>query len=671
MPRINNPYERRHIAHLAQYAKQIDAIYRTAVQEAAAIAALISDFESSRVFSFNDYPITHQRIQSLLSRLNKSTETAIVNGINAEWTLANNKNNELSQLVFGNNTGRLTPAQYRRYFSTNDNARQAFLQRKEQGLNLSERVWQYTNAFRREIELGLDIGLRNGLSADEMSRELRQYLKYPDKLFRRVRDEHGNLVLSKRAAEFHPGQGVYRSSYKNARRLAVTETNIAYRTADYERYQQLDFVVGIEIRLSNNHTCNGLPLYDICDELCGRYPKDFKFTGWHPHCRCHVVSILKTEEELMRENEAILAGKEPTEESVNRVADVPQNFRDWVKNNADRIKNARSIPYFMKDNGTIEKGLFTLKEFGKQSVLVETSGTAGMSDLDNEIAARRGLMQLWDARMKGWLNMEIDLDDIDNDIELGDLDIANARIQTLLKSVERHENRTSDDIRRIQDLADERRYGNAYVENVHKIENALGIKRGKRMTHEQANTGRVNPNYGQKGFGDNCSTCSATYILRTMGLNVEAKANIVANPKVQALSQGMETWRKWENGEAAHISMKSWMDAKGYSRMTAARYTDFIKETVTEEGIYEFNVGYKGHGGHSTLIRRLKDGTIELIEQQTTSRKTLAQLLNELTATPHQIKYKGKVYPSEVRGIMRVDTARFNWLYADIVKIVK
>ena len=363
MSRITNPYERRHIAHLAQYAKQIDAIYRTAVQEAAAIAAIISDFESSRLFSFNDYPVTHQRVQSLLSRLNKSTETAIVNGINAEWTLANNKNNELSQLVFGNNVGRLTPAQYRRYFSTNDNARQAFLQRKEQGLNLSERVWQYTNAFRREIELGLDIGLRNGLSADEMSRELRQYLKYPDKLFRRVRDEHGNLVLSKRAAEFHPGQGVYRSSYKNARRLAVTETNIAYRTADYERYQQLDFVVGIEIRLSNNHTCNGLPLYDICDELCGRYPKDFKFTGWHPHCRCHVVSILKTEEELMRENEAILAGEEPTEESVNRVADVPERFREWVKNNADRIKHARSIPYFMQDNGTIEKGVFTLKEF--------------------------------------------------------------------------------------------------------------------------------------------------------------------------------------------------------------------------------------------------------------------------------------------------------------------
>lgn len=59
------------------------------------------------------------------------------------------------------------------------------------------------------------IDLRIGLSADEMTRELRQFLVHPDKLFRRVRDEHGNLVLSKRAAEFHPSQGVYRSPYQN------------------------------------------------------------------------------------------------------------------------------------------------------------------------------------------------------------------------------------------------------------------------------------------------------------------------------------------------------------------------------------------------------------------------------------------------------------------------
>ena len=104
--------------------------------------------------------------------------------------------------------GKLSQAQYRRYFSTNDEAREAFIQRKTNGLNLSDRVWNYTNQFKEEIELGLDVSLRNGVSAEEMTKELRQYLKFPDKLFRRVRDEHGVLQLSKRAAAFHPGQGV-------------------------------------------------------------------------------------------------------------------------------------------------------------------------------------------------------------------------------------------------------------------------------------------------------------------------------------------------------------------------------------------------------------------------------------------------------------------------------
>ena len=183
-----------------------------------------------------------------------------------------------------------------------------------------------------------------------MTQDLRDYLRYPDKLFRRVRDEHGQLQLSKRAAAFHPGQGVYRSSYKNARRLAATETNMAYMTADYERWQQLDFVVGIEIRLSNNHTLNGEPFVDICDELKGRYPKDFKFTGWHPHCRCHAITILKTDEEIAEDTQKILNGEELDGNSINRVDDVPDNFKKWLQNNEARAKRSYSMPYFIRDN---------------------------------------------------------------------------------------------------------------------------------------------------------------------------------------------------------------------------------------------------------------------------------------------------------------------------------
>lgn len=350
MAKKQNKYELRHKRNIKFYELRIDAIYREAIREAIAISGTAGQIKPDTPFSFDDLPITRKRIRSLISSLKSSVETVIVNGIKAEWTLANNKNSELANLVFGNNVGKLTQEQYRRYYSTNDAARQAFLQRKVGGLNLSDRVWRYTEQFKEEIEMALDIGIRNGRSADELSRDLRQYLKQPDKLFRRVRDEHGQLQLSKRAKAYHPGQGVYRSSYKNARRLAATETNIAYRTSDHLRWQQMDFVVGIEIHMSNNHTLNGKPFYDICDELAGKYPKDFKFTGWHPLCRCFATSILKTKEEFDNDTKKMLNGEPIDGESVNRVRDVPQAFKDWLTENDERLQNSSSVPYFLADN---------------------------------------------------------------------------------------------------------------------------------------------------------------------------------------------------------------------------------------------------------------------------------------------------------------------------------
>lgn len=345
-----NKYDKQHLRNLGLTEKQITAIFDTAVKEAAAIGVSLHDFNPKKPFSFADYPQTKERIDKLVKGLQKKAETAIVNGVRSEWTLANNKNNALCDLVFGENKGKLSREQERKYYSNNDKALEAFLKRKTAGLNLSDRVWKYTSQLKAEIEMGLDLGIRSGLPAAKMARELKQYLQYPDKLFRRVRDERGRLHLSKEAKTFHPGAGVYRSSYKNAMRLARTENNMAYHAADYERWQQLDFVVGIEIRLSNNHTINGVPFTDICDDLKGKYPKNFKFTGWHPQCRCHAVTILKTPDELMRENEAILEGREPDTHSENEVKDVPDNFKQWVGNNQDRIERAKSLPYFLRDN---------------------------------------------------------------------------------------------------------------------------------------------------------------------------------------------------------------------------------------------------------------------------------------------------------------------------------
>lgn len=214
---------------------------------------------------------------------------------------------------------------------------------------ISDAVWKQSEQLRAEMELALSVALKSGTSADDFSREIRGYLNEPNKLFRRVRDEFGNLVLSKAAAAYHPGRGVYRSSYKNARRLAATEINMAYRKADYDRWQKLDFVIGVRIALSREH-----PYYDMCDELAGDYPKDFVFVGWHPHCRCIATPILQNIEDFKN--------GVPPEKDLLKVDKVPENFNKWVLNNEIRINRALSgqstMPFFLRDNkGAMEKAL--------------------------------------------------------------------------------------------------------------------------------------------------------------------------------------------------------------------------------------------------------------------------------------------------------------------------
>ena len=71
---------------------------------------------------------------------------------------------------------------------------------------LVERVWRYVGQYRDQLETALDVGLGEGRSAQELARDVKKNLRDPDRLFRRVRDKRGNLVLSKAARAFHPGK---------------------------------------------------------------------------------------------------------------------------------------------------------------------------------------------------------------------------------------------------------------------------------------------------------------------------------------------------------------------------------------------------------------------------------------------------------------------------------
>ncbi|MCD8312680.1 MAG: ADP-ribosyltransferase [Bacteroidales bacterium] len=355
-----NPYDAQHLKNLKKYEGKLNYLFAVASGEAAKAGMDLDKSVGDAAFVdiLNMLPNSvGKSLNSILDSLYSGVHKTIVSGIKEEWKLANSKNDALVEQVFGKDIRKDLSKQMReRYFGANQDVQNAFVERKEKGMELSDQVWNLTKKFKEEMEMGIAVGLKEGRTAQELSRDLRSYLNNPDALFRRVRREPGGpLVLSKHAREYHPGRGVYRSAYKNALRLAGTEINIAYRTADHERWQKMDFVVGIHIGLSNNHTLNGKPLTDICDTLAGNYPKDFKFTGWHPHCRCIATTILKSDKEIEKDSEAIENGEEPTapEESKNFVGETPAGFNDWVAENEKRIKAAGengTLPYFITDN---------------------------------------------------------------------------------------------------------------------------------------------------------------------------------------------------------------------------------------------------------------------------------------------------------------------------------
>ena len=345
-------YDKRHQRNLRKLDKELETIYTLWQKEASALVPTIKGFDPSREFDINRYPKTKKQLDALTKKYAETMRVTFESRIKSEWNLAQGKNDEVVKDYFGATARDMkTPsALMSRYLDRNEKALETFLSRKsaDTGLTLSERVWDYAERYRTEIESGLELALRDGLSANETAKELKKYLRHPDKLFRRVRNKQtGKLKLSKPAKAFHPGTGVYRSSFKNARRLVATEVNIAYRTSDHLRWQSMDFVTGVEVKLSNNHTLNGRPFTDICDDLKGTYPKDFKFTGWHPLCRCYAVPALEDPDRFFART--FRGGGE----SPEGVTDVPDNFKAWAKNNADRISKAEArgkLPYFTEDN---------------------------------------------------------------------------------------------------------------------------------------------------------------------------------------------------------------------------------------------------------------------------------------------------------------------------------
>ena len=345
-----------------QLFRAIEQLIYTAYLQALSLPAVRRAIEQKKDdFFFESNHTANRQVERVLGVMADRLNGLLLNGIRREWEFSN-------EVLEARVEAQLDPSTRDRMLrdrlridatqSSRIRSADAFVREKQRdGLNLSGRVWNLAGNAQKEIEVILQNAIKEGRRGTEIAKDLRRFLIEPNKLFRRVRNkETGALELSAAAKAYHPGQGVYRSSYKNALRMARTELKAAQCEAAWQSAQTNPLIVGWEIRLSNNHTTlrdgKPCPFHDMCDELQGVYPKAFRFRGWHPHCRCEMLPIIARPSDRKELYRRIFKGdaKERASWSPRAVEEVPQVFTDWVEKNRARARGWRTLPRFITDN---------------------------------------------------------------------------------------------------------------------------------------------------------------------------------------------------------------------------------------------------------------------------------------------------------------------------------
>lgn len=323
---------------LAEYMMQVRMIYDRLNERAASIVESVG-YDGSVEFSFDDYPETKRNLQLLQRQFVGDMQSLIYSGTSAEWKRSNLLQDLIANKALKYYRAQVGGKKFKHYYQANSDQLKAFQRRRERGLNLSAKLWNQSQVYKDSLEATISTAIEKGMSAVTLSKRISKYLNDWPSLQADYQEKFGKAT------------NCYDCEYRSIR-LARNEINIAYRTAEQLRWQQFDFILGYKIKLSGSH-----PRYDICDDLVGDYPKDFKFVGFHPNCLCYTVPIVMSEDEYWSDDR---------ENSPNKIISPPDNFNKWVYDNSQRIHKAKSrgtLPYWIRDNyGLVEKSAQSYKE---------------------------------------------------------------------------------------------------------------------------------------------------------------------------------------------------------------------------------------------------------------------------------------------------------------------
>lgn len=329
---------------LAKYVALVQAVYDMLNQQAANIA-MMTGYDGSKEFHFSDFPQVREAVQRLQQDYVQSMHAIIYRGTSDEWKQSNLVQDLLADKILGKYSSKSWGRKHEVYYQTNSDALKAFQQRKDNGMGLSQRIWNMSGNYKEELEYSISTAIQKGTSAVQLSKKLSKYLNDFPSLKKDYKEKYGKDV------DCHDCE--YRSI-----RLARSEINMAYRSAEQTRWRQMDFVLGYEIKLSKKHKKDS----DICDDLAGQYPKDFVWTGWHPNDLCYVIPILKTEEEFWHDEDT------PPINQTKPVTEFPSGFNEYMEGHLDKISISNqkgTLSYWLRDNEDV-KGCALLMNKAKQ-----------------------------------------------------------------------------------------------------------------------------------------------------------------------------------------------------------------------------------------------------------------------------------------------------------------
>lgn len=351
----------------AVYNKRLGRLYSDYVKKLTSLGYGEDVLEDDALFNFDNYPQLKARLNEIFNDYYQNSLLCYKSGITDGVALAYNHD----EMVIGGYSV-LTDKAIR---VARDTAAATFIANRlktKNGLNLAQTIWNYCQQTKSEFEMAMSNtiadGIKKGSSAEEVGKSIRKYLNDPDMMYRRyhtikvqkngkkkdvVTWRRRRIIDGKVRFIEEPlekvGMGIYRSARKNALRVARTEINSAYHKARNERWQNEPFVIGQYIHVSPQHNID-----DICNDLEGRYPKDYVWISWHPQCICTSDPITIQGEEKKEFYKRLMAGEDMSNYvSPFAVLTMPEKYNQYIKDNSEAIVKAGmrgKLAWHLQDN---------------------------------------------------------------------------------------------------------------------------------------------------------------------------------------------------------------------------------------------------------------------------------------------------------------------------------